>query len=215
MAVELTSDALTLLATVKIELGIAADTYDDALKRMINAVSRRIRSYCDRIFYYEADIEESVPGYGDTLLRMSRFPILSIDSIAYDGTAIDSDTYSSADKNAAAGLIYSEYGWVWTAKSLNSVMGDWVPGTEEDLYTVTYTAGFVTPAQETGELVRTLPWDLEDACIQAVASRWAGMGRDLSIESEKSLNYSVKYWSTAGDLSQSVKSMLAPYVRAW
>lgn len=215
MAVDLTSDALTTLDTVKDELGISVSTYDDTLKRLINAVSRRIRSYCERVFYFEEDVEESVAGFGDTKLVVSRRPIVEISSITYDGETVSSDDYSIHSDEA--GIIYRETGWAWTARLLKNVTADPKPGTEQKLFVVTYDAGWVTPQQVVDDptLTRTLPEDLEDACLMAVTSRYQSKGQDLLIKSEKSLNYSVTYDGGRDILPAGVKEMLNPYRSVW
>ena len=212
----LTNDALTTLGTVKDELGITDASSDETLKRLINAVSRRIRSYCRRTFYYEVDIVEQFAGYGSTNLLLSRMPVISVDSITYDSMAVDSDDYSIGD--AAAGILYRPTGWAWTAKlQRNAAAADPLPGTEEKLFEVTYTGGWITPQQAADDAklgvplgwVRSLPEDLEDACILAVTSRYGMRGQDITVKSERSLNYSATYGDR--DLPLPVKEMLAPY----
>lgn len=225
MAVDLTSHALTTLDALKDELGISVSTFDDTLKRYINAVSRRISEYCGRTFYFEEAIEEYQPGHGGTALLVDRPPIVTIDSITYDGSTVESSSYTSRDQDKKAGLIYREYGWIWTAKiAAAGVVDDRLPGTEEREYLVTYDGGYVTPKQvdDDGSLTRTLPEDLEDACILACTMRYLQKGQNLNVKSEKSLSYSVAYGGSgnkAGDgqssLPAEVRAMLAPYVRHW
>lgn len=194
MAVDLTSHALTTLDEVKTELGIAVATYDDVLKRMINAASDAIRRYCERTFYYEEDIAESVPGFGGTRLIVSRAPIVGdIDSITYEGAALSTDSYSI--ESASAGIIYGQYGFSWTARASGAAISYGIPGTEKSSYVVTYNGGYITPQQviDDGTLTRSLPYDLEDACIQLVTMRYRRQGRDPTIGSEKLLSWNVSY----------------------
>jgi hypothetical protein len=52
----------------------------------------------------------------------------------------------------------------------------------------------VTPTKMAGPvLVRSLPYDLEDAVVQLVVYRYRSKGRDQSIASESLLNASVSY----------------------
>jgi len=210
MAVTLTSDALVTLAVVKDELGVTGEAEDDRLKRMINAVSRRIRSYCHRTFYFEEDIVESVAGFGGTLIRLSRRPIVSVSSVTYDDAEISSDDYTVQN---ASGMLYRSTGWAWTARLQRNSVADPQPGSERAAFEVTYTGGYVTEPQVDDEVAdtKTLPDDLEDACLMAVVTRYRGRGQDQRIKSEKSLTYSVTYTDGAELLSPAVKEMLAPY----
>lgn len=166
--------ALTTLTAVKDELGISpTDTSQDILlTRLIHSVSDAIRRFCDREFYYQADIVENYAGYGDPFLVLDRSPLLSIASIAYAGAIIDLIEYQVHNKEA--GILYRRNGWIWTAQHQSNITQDKRSGTEEKLYQVTYTAGYVTPDQAANNplLTRTLPYDLEDACIEIIAIRY-------------------------------------------
>lgn len=210
MAVDLTSDALVTLSDVKDELGISVSTYDDTIKRMINAMSRRIRTYCGRILYFDEDIVEKVAGYGDSLLRLSRKPIVSVTSVTYDDAEVSSDDYTIRNSQ---GMLYRSTGWAWTAQLMSNSVADPLPGTEQQSFEVTYDAGWVTQPQVDGDgsLTKTLPEDLEDACLLAVVTRYRGQGQDMRIKSEKSLEYSVIYAGNGELLTPAVKEMLGPY----
>lgn len=218
MAVALTDHALTTLATVKEELGVSGSGDDDFLNRAINAASDAIRRYCDRIFYYEEDIEESVRGFGQTRLIVSRTPIVgTISSITYEGTALDTTTYSVEDANA--GIIYREYGFNWTAQLGGGALGEGLPGTEKSSYVVTYTGGYYTPKQyddDSGE-DRSLPWDLEDACIQLVTARYRAKGRDPRINQERLKSWQANYGTMTTDrthqIPMAIRAILNPYKR--
>lgn len=207
--------ALTTLSDVETELGDTspADAY---IQRLINAVSEQIAAYCGRTFYYEEAIEEDVPGYGNTLIHVSRTPLLSIDSITFEGSTVDSDDYSiySAD----AGSIFTSYGWYWTACSNTSPAPIGLVGTEDKDYTVTYDGGYVTPQQAADDenLTRSLPYDLEDACIREVVTRYRNKARDLSVTSEKLGSAAVSYRDASGSAgfwSPGVKEVLDKYRR--
>jgi hypothetical protein len=144
--VTLESNALTTLETVKADLGITVSTYDDRLRRLINAVSDHFENIAGRIFYRDTAIVEAVPGYGYTHLRVKRAPLNSVTSIVYDSsTTVDSGDYSILD--AEAGIIEKVNGWSWTAHSVRDVSYGPLPGTERPLYAVTYDGGWYTPEQ--------------------------------------------------------------------
>lgn len=217
MTVALTDHALTTLADVKTELGISGSTEDDYISRLINAVSDMIRFYCGRTFYYEEDIEESVAGYGQTRLLVSRTPIVgSISSITYEGTAIDTTIYSVED--ADAGIIYCSYGFNWTAQLTGKSIGEATPGTEALSYVVTYDGGYYTPQQYVVDngTDRSLPYDLEDACIQLVAGRYRAKGRDPRISAEHLKSWGANYGGPedrSHAIPASIRSTLDRYKR--
>lgn len=216
----LTAHALTTLAAVKTELSISDSGSDDILTELINRASGLIEAHCDRHFEYSAAVAEAAAGFGLTMLQVARTPLLSLTSITYDTATVDSDSYSI--HSAGAGTIYREGGWVWTAGSLANIARDPLPGTEQKLYTVTYAGGYVTQPQvdDDGTLTRTLPYDLEQACILAVVQSYRQLGRDRAIKSESLLKYSVSYGSPppssivgGSGLPPEVEAMLNPYVR--
>ncbi|KPJ59100.1 MAG: hypothetical protein AMJ46_12605 [Latescibacteria bacterium DG_63] len=218
MAVALTDHALTTLAEAKTELGIRGDTENDYVSRLINAASDAIRRYCNRTFYYEADIEESIPGFGGTRLVVARTPIVgTIDSITYEGTALDATTYSVED--AEAGFIYRQYGFNWTAQLASNTLGDALPGSEKLSYVVTYTGGYYTPQQyaDDDSVERSLPYDLEDACLQLITARYRAKGRDPRVSAERLLSWQVSYGMATTDrahgIPKAVQTMLDPYRR--
>ena len=193
MAVSLATNALTTLDTVKGELGITDASQDDTLTRYINMASDFAEQYCATEFFYEEDIEEKVAGYGSMFLQVSRVPLLSIDSISLGGDDLDSDNYE-IHPDGAEGRIYFLSGTTWTAASLDVIDTTTLPGSERREYIVTYTGGYITPKQEDEAVgTRTLPWDLEDACISMVNNRYAMKGKDSGVKSEKLLSWAVTY----------------------
>ncbi len=190
-------NALTTLGVVKSELGIAAsDTTEDSfLRRQIVAASDATESYLDRKIFYEAGIVEKVAGFGSFHLKVSRTPLLVITSITDDGETVDL-TNVEID-NAGAGLIRRPEGWRWTRGVKAGITNQPYPGSEEKLFTVTYTGGWVTPHQETevtpADLERTLPHDIEDAVIELITLRRSRRGRDPTIKAEKLLSWSATY----------------------
>jgi len=183
------ANALTALATVKTELGISASTDDAYLERLINAASDFIERYCSRQFQ-RASVTEKVQGYGDSFLRLGRRPIdtaVAI-TITLDGAAVDSISYEVHD--AEAGLLIGKSGWADTTSLFEGPAWDGHAGSERKLYSVTYTGGYVLPGDGG---TRTLPYDLEDACVGLVVSRYRSRGQDQRIKSESLLSYSVTF----------------------
>lgn len=212
----LNANALTTLATVKDELGISGAGDDTFLERAINVASDRIVKFCDREFHYEASIEETSAGYGSPLLLVKKTPLLSIASVEYNDTAYDSAEYFIEDEGM--GSIRRDGGvWTWTGLYRNWIVPHPVPGNERKRFTITYEGGYVTPQQklDTPTLTRTLPDDLEDACVQLVAYRYRAKGRDPTIKSEKLLSASVSYHDNSKtSMPDSVQDILEPYSEA-
>lgn len=202
--------ALTTLTAVKSELSISSSTDDTYLEGLIDQVSEFIANYCNRKFHYGAAITEKVAGFGGTFLRISRFPLKTITSVAFNGATVDSSSYEIYDTDGVTGLIYSAGGWIWTTALATALTYDALPRGERKLYTVVYAGGYVTPAQVAGELVRDLPYDLEAAAIQLVTARYRRRGSDPSVTSESLMSYSVDY-GTVVDTVPGLRETLNSY----
>ena len=153
---ELSGNALTTLEEAKSFLGIdSGDTsQDDLLKFFINSASDFIEQTCSRKFG-KVEISENVDGTSTQSLLLSRFPIIGITSITSDGILVDSAEYK----------IYSESGKVFRDKG-------WSFGNQN--IAVVYTAGYVLPKDADPDadppVVRSLPFDLEVACLKLVGA---------------------------------------------
>lgn len=212
MAISLADNALIELDHLKDELSISGSGEDDKLSRIINSASQQIEKYIGRILYYEADIVEKSAGFGTSFLLTKRTPLHSISSITYDGDTVDSDNYE-IHGDGGSGQIYRKSGWNWTAQSIASPSYDPLPGTEQKLYQITYTAGWITAKQETDAVgTRTLPYDIEDAALLLSISRYRNLGSSMGIQSESLLGGKVRYFDSANrGMPQVVKAMLDPY----
>jgi hypothetical protein len=197
------------LADLKTQLGISGSGDDDALEKLINAVSDYIERLTNRTFQKVADQVEYVAGYGDMLLVVSRTPLTSVSEILFDDSTIDSDNYEIYD--AAAGSIrHINMAWSWTAPSHADISeGPAARHAERKLYKVTYTGGYVMP-NDVG--TRDFPWDLEEAATEMCEARWLRKARDPAIKSEKLLSWSATY-DGAADMSAFAKETVAAYTR--
>lgn len=144
----LSSHALTTVAAVKelIKEESGETRYNNLLERMINASSEMIEKYCDRHFE-AATYKEIHIGDGTEDLLPWITPVLEISSVK----DVESSVYELLDSH----LIRLE--------------GTWQRGQK---YLVEYKAGYVLPKDEAEETPRTLPYDLEDACIELVAGKF-------------------------------------------
>lgn len=194
---------LTLKAIVALHLGVSST--DPLLEQFVAAASGQARTFMRRpALEYTAAYSEKVRAPRGTELLLGRTPIIgAITSITdEDGEVIDADSYSV--ENADSGIIFREDGW----------------GCPGQLLTVVYTGGWVTPAQAAstgwGGPARSLPADIEAAVIDAVVSRYRGMGVDSRIASETVGDASVTYRNatvTDSGLPPSAEGLLLPHVR--
>jgi len=203
----LPTTTLCSLSDVKDELGISVTTYDTRIERIIQSINALIDSYCGRVLYYGTGIAESVSGFGGTRIVLSRTPIVSITSITMDGLALTATDYEIED--AASGFVSRLSGWPWSAQCSDNIAGDPTGGTEEREIDVVYVGGYVTAAQVVAPLVRTLPYDLEDAAIQLAADRYRNPSSRIA--SERLLSASVSYRDA--DIPPEVRSVLDRYKR--
>jgi hypothetical protein len=185
----LTAHALTLVATAEVELGITTGTGGDRLVRLINSASDALAAACGRTFEYGATIAESVIGSGQRDLILSRAPVISVASVTIDGAALDISQIKIHDD----WLVERPGGWPWTAHVIPDIRMQPSVGTERHSIVATYAGGYVTPAQVAGDLTRTLPYDLEEACLELVKARWFSAGRDPAVRSASTLSSSVSF----------------------
>lgn len=201
---------LTLPATVATELAGGVLSSDPRLPRLIAVASEAIAAHLGRRLHYGATITEKVKGFGRPRLILDVTPIISIASITLeDGTVVT----DFVRENDLAGCVYRRSCWPSTALARAGLppANAPAPGTEEPSITVVYAGGWVTPAQSG---TRTLPYDIEEACIQTVVGLYRGNGRDPEVASESLGAYSVSYRGQLGGvLPDKVLPLLAPYRR--
>ena len=63
-----------------------------------------------------------------------------------------------------------------------------MPGSERKLYTVTYTGGYVFSGAS-----RTLPYDLEMACVMIATDFYQNKGKLSGIQAEKLMSWAATY----------------------
>lgn len=214
-------DDLTLVATAAAELGLTVDaTVTTVLERLIRVASDAIVKHCDRPLHYAAAAVEKLKGHGQPRLVLNRTPLVSVGSIAIDGGEVDADDYSLEDTEA--GFIFRESGWQNTGQVSPGISQDFLAGTEEAVVVVTFAGGYVTPYQASSlALTRTLPYDVEQACLETVTALYRRRGMDPTIASESMGDASVSYFGTntaigrrGGVIPDTALALLAPYCRA-
>jgi hypothetical protein len=186
---------LTLAATAAEALGVSAA--DPKLPRLIGASSEAIAGYLRRPrLHYGAAIVERLAGYvGQVRLWLGVTPVLSVASVSLpDGTVLGSGDFTLEDEAA----LCRSAGWPYTGGIRAGLLYDMpAVGTEEKSIVATYAGGWVTPAQAASGVwagpSRSLPYELEEACIQTVAHLYRKQGTDPTVASESLGDYSVSY----------------------
>jgi len=160
MAIVLSTNALTTLETVKMQLEIELEEtiYDERLKFAINIKSDFLATECNRVFG-KATYTETYQGTGTNKLTLKKYPLVSITSITDANGNITLPTNCTIDNSSS--IIDSTVIWD---------MGN--------NYTVVYVAGYVLPKDDIELDPRTLPYDLESACIELVAVAYQMRGSE-------------------------------------
>jgi hypothetical protein len=190
VTVAIAANALTLLATIKSELGITASTDDDYLQRAINFQSTNIENLLNRKLHAET-LTESVKAVGTRRLILSRRPIISITSLAYNTLVIDASLYTAENEQ---GTIFAPNGfWAWDVFFHADAGADVNPGTEWARWVAVYKGGYVLPYEAkdadagppaVAAVVPTLPADLEQLCLWLVCDQYnrRAVSRDVTNE---------------------------------
>jgi hypothetical protein len=144
------SRRLTHREYVKRQLGLSGSTEDLLLDDLIHEYSAAIESHCRRIFAREV-VTETLAGYDDLYLQLSRTPLVSVPAVNFDGSPVTD--FEVADRDE--GTLYRRDGWGWTAQSEAGLTGwqRWPRGGQplvrrvEPLYSVpSYVGGYVLPS---------------------------------------------------------------------
>lgn len=191
------SHRLTTLAAVKGEMRLSAGADDEFLSDLIDRATATIRRWCGRIFALEtvheifrltAPVEE---------LPLTRWPLVSIDSVTEGATTLTTADYEADDET---GLVYrltsSDTRRCWTAPKI----------------VVDYSAGYILP----GKPGRTLPEDVERATIMLVKAAWFSRTRDPLVKSEDvsgvlSSTFWVGGFSDGAALPPDIEGLLSPH----
>ena len=227
---------LTTLDRAKAEFGIAGtDTSnDEMLLAMLGRVSDAIATECGRPYFGVGTYLETLKGSGSQLLSVNCVPVLGIASILQDTDALFAiDPSNPNDPNltdgyyvedARVGAIYRPAGWGqtvalmswgWEAYSSRYILPG---GTSTLRYTITYTAGYRLPIEETlldpvrgwpalydptsgyapydpvgGIDAPPLPGEIEQAALITLKSWWYERDRDYTVAAAQVDNVRVQF----------------------
>ena len=158
---ELAANALTTLLQVQTHLSAFDPVEAAELNWLINVASDRMEAECNRAFAKTLHTAEAYLGDGRRLLALRQYPVLSVSLVTLGGEEI-----GDFSTDPAAGLLFRQNGWPKHAE-----------------ISVTYDAGYVLPKDASDEQPRTLPFELEAACVLLVAQLYNQRGSEhLSAE---------------------------------
>jgi hypothetical protein len=201
----LPTNALTTVALLETELALVPGSDTANLERLIGVASDAIEAWCGRSFF-RTSTTDTVDGSGRARMLLPRTPLVAVTSVAdADGTVVASADYRVA--NAGAGTV-------------ERLAGSWLEGQR---FTVAYNGGYATPAQVAlGTYTpRTLPYQLEAACILTCVALYRGRGRDSALASETLGDYAAVYrganaaigTGAGGIIPDAALPLLAPFRR--
>ncbi|WP_313559725.1 hypothetical protein [Ruminiclostridium cellobioparum] len=190
---ELASNALTTAAAVKSNLnGCLIDINDDLINQKINEVSQFIETYTGRKFNNEIR-EEKLAGTGSDTLPLRHYPAGEVLSVLVEGNEIDIRELDTENNNeAGTAVLFRELGW---------------PASDRRNILVKYESGYILPRDQSEERPRTLPYDLEGACIDLTTMKY--LNRDAEgLAERRSGDFAEKYLN---DIPASIKLILDLY----
>lgn len=188
------SQDLTVLATVKQELGIATlvTTHDAKIQNWIKQASDAISRHCNRVFGQET-VKQTI--FLDRELRdlvLDRIPVDTIAEVKVDDVALATTDYLVGPQDGILNRLSS------------GAMSCWSCGKIE----ISYVGGFT--------LLSELPYDIERACISMVTALYMQSGRDplakrIEIPGVMTTDYWVGGTGRPGELPPDVEALIAPY----
>jgi hypothetical protein len=206
---------LTQLSTLKRELSLEDDDSNDPyLSDLIDQATAFIESYTERVWARETVIETKGSLHPRApWMVLERTPILSITQVALSGSTVSSTTYTIEDPDA--GLVFREDGWTVTQIYDFAITRTPTNWTRKE-WSFTYVGGYVTPCMGSSEGVRTLPFDVERACIDLCKWRFNQKGDfNPAVKRQRTADASEEYFGSMDDggtfMPPSVKTILDRY----
>ena len=181
---------LTTLAAVKTALGITTGDDDTRISTWITQASKRIETYCNRVFPVEAVSEVFRLDRGLDKLVLGRAPVTAITTVTEDGEAVVAADY---ELDAGPGFLM---------RLDDDEPTDW-PAVK---ITIVYSAGFAT-----------IPADIAWACTELVKQLRSFATRDPMMKREEIPDVrTVDYWvgqvgESSASLPPEIAAVLDPY----
>ncbi len=186
---------LTTLANAKQWLNITVTTDDALIQRLITAFSAAIQTYLNRTIAVTAYTENRT-GTGSNTIALTNYPIQSITSLV-----VGQQTINASPDGYQSGYVFDERMLYLIEGSL--IGSNYAPGRFPKWpplgVHVSYSAGFTT-----------VPFDLEQACIEVVGLRYKEKDR-IGVQSKTLATETISYVLSA--LSQSGAAIINNYRR--
>lgn len=166
----LQKNALTTIEQAKKHLGISEQdtTQDETIEFLINAASSLIERYCNRKFGHTR-YQELVTGRGSLKLVLEHFPITELHGLSINHDNVSETVDISTVHILNNGMLYRPNGGFPDYRLSGQFMH---PNYDQDVHNifVDYSAGYVLPKDATKDNPRTLPYDLELACLKMISN---------------------------------------------
>lgn len=188
---------LLSLEDLKCRLEISDAGDDLLLESMLDAASQFIVEYTGREFARER-VKETIPGYGDTKLNLSRGYVDTITSVLHDSSVITDYIIDNAER----GILYRASGWAWTAGVGFNLTSRQIAGTEEPRFVIDYYGGYWLSSFEGAKPAAAvnLPSTLEQVVVDIVNVWYSDKKASITpgTENIRIGDYSVKFNSNNG-----------------
>jgi hypothetical protein len=173
---------LTTYADVKEYMGLANDTDQALITRLISAASDFIKQWLNRGIESQP-YTDTLNGTGKDRLMLGNYPITAVASVSVDGVNI-----SPAANSQGSGYLFDQYSAYLTGYSFTRGYQNVV---------IAYTAGYTT-----------VPPGIAQACLDLVALKYKERDR-IGLQSKIMAGDTVTY--KTWDLTTSMKGMLTQY----
>lgn len=130
---------LTTWSAAQRLLGVDASA-KPLIEDLIFQASAAVARHCHRAFAREV-ISETLPGFGDNYLMLTRTPIAGTPSVTHNGEAVTDFTVESRE----SGMLYRKLGWIWTAALGWNLTERYLARSEDPEFTVAYSTGYLVP----------------------------------------------------------------------
>lgn len=132
---------LTTLAHVKAWLNITNDASDALLQRMITASSKAILNYINRSSLAATTYQDIVDGYGNSWMLIRQWPVISVQSIQFQGMSIVSNVTGQNPPGVTPGYILESPDSISGGQQRLTLVGSWFPRGKSNII-MNYTAGY-------------------------------------------------------------------------
>lgn len=158
----LADNALTTVTRLKQFNGIAETdvSQDFKLEFLINSASQEIENVLGRKLK-KSECTEKVKGNNRLTIQAKNYPLLDVDSIKINGSTVNESDYSFDESGIIEGTR------PWSASGQSYGISNFMVQQSKNIE-IAYLSGYVLPKDETEEVPRTLPYDIEAALFSMI-----------------------------------------------